>query len=228
MKMKKTNQALALLIFFITPITSNAAIVYSDCYYDSITNMDVCTTSTETLNFDITGTSDFYNFDYFTGQDSLANSSYDVSGSLQLVTITSDPNNLGNFTTTTSGDFTIGITDITGISYSAQFSQDAYTGMTLITSESLSGIAWNIETPTLWSFNQTLNGGMSLNTIPNDILGNYPGFNPLDGILTGSSGVTAVDMTLTGTISAVPVPAAVWLFGSGIISLVGFASRKKK
>ena len=35
---------------------------------------------------------------------------------------------------------------------------------------------------------------------------------------------------LVGTIgaaSAVPVPAAVWLFGSGLISLVGFARRKK-
>jgi len=29
------------------------------------------------------------------------------------------------------------------------------------------------------------------------------------------------------TISAIPVPAAVWLFGSGLISLVGFAKRKK-
>jgi len=31
----------------------------------------------------------------------------------------------------------------------------------------------------------------------------------------------------SGDVSAVPVPAALWLFGSGIISLVGFARRKK-
>ena len=31
----------------------------------------------------------------------------------------------------------------------------------------------------------------------------------------------------TGAIGAVPVPAAVWLFGSGLIGLVGFARRKK-
>ena len=31
----------------------------------------------------------------------------------------------------------------------------------------------------------------------------------------------------SGDISAVPVPAAVWLFGSGFIGLVGFARRKK-
>lgn len=35
-----------------------------------------------------------------------------------------------------------------------------------------------------------------------------------------------VQFDLTGTISSVPVPAAVWLFGSGLIGLVGFARRK--
>jgi hypothetical protein len=30
-----------------------------------------------------------------------------------------------------------------------------------------------------------------------------------------------------GNVSAVPVPAAVWLFGSGLIGLVGLARRKK-
>jgi len=34
-------------------------------------------------------------------------------------------------------------------------------------------------------------------------------------------------VTATGTISAVPVPAAVWLFGSGLIGLAGLARRKK-
>lgn len=33
---------------------------------------------------------------------------------------------------------------------------------------------------------------------------------------------------LEGTISAVPVPAAVWLFGSGLVGLVGFARCKKE
>lgn len=31
----------------------------------------------------------------------------------------------------------------------------------------------------------------------------------------------------TGDVSAVPVPAAVWLFGSGLVGLMGFATRKK-
>ena len=41
--------------------------------------------------------------------------------------------------------------------------------------------------------------------------------------------ITAPDMPALSTIettSAVPIPAAVWLFGSGLIGLVGFARRK--
>ena len=33
--------------------------------------------------------------------------------------------------------------------------------------------------------------------------------------------------TFNGTVSAVPVPAAVWLFGSGLLGLVGVARRRK-
>jgi len=40
-------------------------------------------------------------------------------------------------------------------------------------------------------------------------------------------GGTPYTLALRGTISAVPVPAAVWLFGSGLLGLVGVARRKK-
>lgn len=33
-------------------------------------------------------------------------------------------------------------------------------------------------------------------------------------------------LTLQGTVSAVPVPAAIWLLGSGMLGLIGFARRK--
>ena len=43
---------------------------------------------------------------------------------------------------------------------------------------------------------------------------------------SGFGGV-AYGLNLTGTISAVPVPAAVWLFGSGLVGLAGIARRRK-
>jgi len=41
------------------------------------------------------------------------------------------------------------------------------------------------------------------------------------------SGGTPYLLNLTGTISAVPVPAAIWLFGSGLVGLMGVARRLK-
>jgi len=50
---------------------------------------------------------------------------------------------------------------------------------------------------------------------------------PLAALSTGVSGVLEdPGVVATGTISAVPVPAAVWLFGSGMLALVGVARRK--
>lgn len=40
--------------------------------------------------------------------------------------------------------------------------------------------------------------------------------------------VTELDMqVLDGSVSVVPVPAAVWLFGTGLIGLIGFSKRRK-
>ena len=40
-------------------------------------------------------------------------------------------------------------------------------------------------------------------------------------------GTTPYLLSLTGTVTAVPVPAAVWLFGSGLVGLAGIARRRK-
>ena len=45
------------------------------------------------------------------------------------------------------------------------------------------------------------------------------------GLGTGPFDVTVYDLHLAGTV--VPVPAAAWLFGSGLLALVGMARRKK-
>jgi len=52
--------------------------------------------------------------------------------------------------------------------------------------------------------------------------GPFPGFNINLDIGSGNS------LTLTSvTTSVVPIPAAAWLFGSGLIALIGLARRKK-
>jgi len=47
--------------------------------------------------------------------------------------------------------------------------------------------------------------------------------SPFDGPFGGQIGT----YTATGTFSAVPVPAAVWLMGSGLLGLIGIARRRK-
>jgi hypothetical protein len=55
----------------------------------------------------------------------------------------------------------------------------------------------------------------------------YPNLEPCPGgaVNVWTYGISA-DYTKP-VISAIPVPAAVWLFGSGLVGLVGFARRKK-
>ena len=49
-------------------------------------------------------------------------------------------------------------------------------------------------------------------------------FTAICGAVAGCFSDLAIDNV---TVSAVPVPAAVWLFGSGLVGLVGIARRKK-
>jgi len=53
----------------------------------------------------------------------------------------------------------------------------------------------------------------------------YSAIVPDDG--TTNFGNVGYALHLEGTVSAVPVPAAVWLFGSGLVGLAGIARRRK-
>jgi hypothetical protein len=51
-------------------------------------------------------------------------------------------------------------------------------------------------------------------------------FSFFDSVGTGGSAIDNLILD-TGSVSAVPVPAAVWLFGTALIGLVGFGKRRK-
>ncbi len=78
-------------------------------------------------------------------------------------------------------------------------------------STSTSGQAWN------WVGASGL-GFVSGN--PNQLLS-------IDGALINDSTILTSSSTLTATLSTVPIPAAAYLFGSGLLWLVGISRRKK-
>jgi len=82
-----------------------------------------------------------------------------------------------------------------------------------------------------WSYRTDVTGDGIPDTVSYCITDVMPPGGTCEVQLPGDSGaiVRAEAMTLTGSsvnISAIPVPPAVWLFGSGLLGLVGIARRK--
>lgn len=71
-------------------------------------------------------------------------------------------------------------------------------------------------TVNIWTSNATLNDGVHFVTLN--------GINVLDEAAQYDIKISVVG----DDVSQVPVPAAVWMFGSGLIGLVGFSRRKSK
>ena len=75
------------------------------------------------------------------------------------------------------------------------------------------------------------NGGYDIFTYMG--LGTDPFADSWNGLLRGTVGATCADINCNATTShisvygVVPIPAAVWLFGSGLLGLVGVARRKR-
>jgi hypothetical protein len=65
-------------------------------------------------------------------------------------------------------------------------------------------------------------------TYTSDTIGGSPMSSPAFGGYNGNFDVLSVHLDSFVQAPQVPVPAAVWLFGSGLLGLVGIARRKKK
>lgn len=144
---------------------------------------------------------------FVNSQDSLALSAgtnsldlyYDVEGDTSYgYDLMLDITGTGNISNVGGGDAELG--NIFGSGW-RQFGGDIY-------GESSSSVLG-------FSFDFTADAGSLLS-----ISGTYTNSDFIDAAILSSNLATV-------SVSAVPVPAAVWLFGSGLIGLIGFARRKK-
>ena len=110
----------------------------------------------------------------------------------------SGPTNIGSGTTRTDAQAQTG--DMTGITFSDQL----------------------LYTPRFYTSDTPLTGTATYTSATFASLGLTPGSYEW----TWGSGATADSLTLN--VGAVPIPAAVWLFGSGLLGLVGVARRKAR
>lgn len=74
------------------------------------------------------------------------------------------------------------------------------------------------------AFEEYVNGVLEIQ--PNVVEINQPGVMGFGSFQLYSTGLNTYDGSFEVEVSAVPVPAAAWLFFSGLIGLIGFARRK--
>lgn len=80
----------------------------------------------------------------------------------------------------------------------------------------------------LWPLNTTLDYGTYDPANGNYLIGWTETVTiDISGLVTYSD-TASLDVNLSGYLTTVPLPAALWLFGSGIVALFGFANSKRK
>lgn len=87
------------------------------------------------------------------------------------------------------------------------------------------GVVGGIEHSDPFSLNRGISGTDSISA--STLTPGFLGFHAVtDGLALGNYTLN-ISMTQTANVSAVPVPAALWLLGSGLLGLVGVARRRK-
>ena len=108
--------------------------------------------------------------------------------------------------------------------------QDLYDITSVTATIGASGVIFNILTREQLTDAWTLFGSGSTTRYDNItnviVLGDATARYVRYDVVGGYDWANVAELTLTGTPNAVPIPAAIWLFGTGLIALLGFARRK--
>ena len=203
--------------------TSNAAVIINEIDYDQpgtdtaefieLFNSGISTISLDNYSVDlINGSkSSSYRTIDLSGFSISANGYFVMCGDASLVA------NCDYSFTTTNSWFQNGAPDAGAL----------YENSNLLDSLSYEGELQPFTEGTVLAISDNANDITSISRIPNglDINNNAIDFQ-LGCITPGSMNIAGTGDCSVTTVSAVPLPAAVWLFGSGILGLVGFARRK--
>ncbi len=146
-------------------------------------------------------------------------SGFDIAGSGYFV-ICGDADQVANCDysfTATNGWFQNGKNDAVAL----------YENITLLDSLSYEGLVSPFTEGDVLAAEDNNTETLSLARIANGIDTNNNNLDFQQGCITpGSANIAGIGDCSISSVSAVPLPAAAWLFGSGIIGLVGFARRK--
>jgi len=203
--------------------TSNAAIVINEIDYDQ-----PGTDTAEFIELFNSGTSDIslqdYSVDLINGSNSTPYRSIDLSGfsisASGYFVICGDASLVANCDysfTATSGWMQNGAPDAVAL----------YQTSSLLDSLSYEGAIQPYQEGSVLAFADSNSDIASLSRIPNGLDGDDNGLDFQSGCITpGTANIAGLGDCSVSQVSAVPVPAAAWLFASGMLGMVGFARRK--
>ena len=203
--------------------TSNAAVIINEIDYDQ-----PGTDTAEFIELFNSGTSDIsldnYSVDLINGSNSSPYRSIDLSGlninASGYFVICGDATLVANCDysfTATSGWMQNGAPDAVAL----------YETGNLLDSLSYEGAIQPYQEGSVLTFADSNTDIASLSRIPNGLDGDDNGLDFQSGCITpGTANIAGLGDCSVSQVSAVPVPAAAWLFASGMLGMVGFARRR--